>query len=78
MQEQRVIRRRRTNVISLTADEKFNLVTSCGSIKERAETERVHPEPVYRSNWYEIGKYDGECKYSKPGRKRKTSAAIMV
>ena len=43
MQKQRVIRRRRTNGISLTADEKFNLVTSYGTIKERAETERVHP-----------------------------------
>ena len=48
MQEQRVIRRRRTNSISLTADEKFILVTSCGSrpIKERAEMERVHPATV--------------------------------
>ena len=42
MQEQRVIRCRHTNGISLTADEKYNLVTSCDRIKERAETERVH------------------------------------
>ena len=48
MQEQRVIMRRRTNGISLTADEKCNLVISCGSTKERAETKRYHPETVYR------------------------------
>ena len=48
MQEQHVIRHRRTNSISLTAGEKFNLVTSCGTIKGRAEMERVHPVPVYR------------------------------
>ena len=48
MQEQRVIRRRHTNGISLTADGKYNLATSCGSIKERAEMERIHPATVYR------------------------------
>ena len=52
MQEQRVIRCRRTNGILLTADEKFNLVTSCGSIKERAETERVHQQQyIVATDW---------------------------
>ena len=35
----RVIRRRHTKGISLTADEKFNLVTSYGTIKGCAEME---------------------------------------
>ena len=73
MQEQRVIRHRRTNGISLTADEKFNLVTSCGTIKGRAEMERVHPVTVYRYD--KLVSTTGRVDRIKrtPGRKRKMS-----
>ena len=73
MQEQQVIRRRRTNGISLTADEKINLVTSCGTIKECAEMERVHPAAVYRYDKLVITTGSVDHVKRKPGRKRKMS-----
>ena len=73
MQEQRVIRCRRTNSISLTADEKFNLVTSCGTIKEHAEMERVHPATVYRYDKLVTTAGSVDRKKRKPGHKRKIS-----
>ena len=50
MQEQRVIRRRSTNSISLTTDEKFNLVTSYGTITVGAEPEGGR-EGIYPPNF---------------------------
>ena len=58
MQEQRVIRRSRTNGIS------------CGSIKERAETERVHPATLCR---YDRLVSTTWSVTSKPERKEKMS-----
>ena len=73
MQEQRVIRcgAGNTNGISLTADEKFNLVTSCGSIKERTEMECIHPATVYHYDKLVSTTGSVDRVKSKPGRKRK-------
>ena len=60
MQEQRVIRRRGTNGIS------------CGSIKERAETERVHPATLHVCRYDRLVSTTWSVT-SKPGRKEKMS-----